>query len=80
MSNEKCCEAEHLFTLTSVPTNTNKSIIEIPVTISGFIIGMFVTFIIVFVQFVFCINRPTEAITPSTVETTIVTSASKTVF
>ena len=57
------------FELTKLPTNTNKSIMETPVTISGFIIGILVTVkTALLTHFFFIVWIPTAAIVPSTTE------------
>ena len=65
----------------SRPTNTNISISEIPVMISGFIMGMFVTVSIVARRYLLRIRlMPTAAAVPMTVETTDALSARISVF
>ena len=62
-------------------TKTNSSIIEIPVTISGFIIGMLVTVMIaLFAARLFNLKIPTAATVPITVAISEDDTASRSVF
>ena len=66
---------------TSLPMNTNKSISDTPVTISGFIIGMFVTLSMSpFAHFERILYMPTAASVPSRVAITADASARTSVF
>ena len=67
--------------LMALPTNTNKSISDTPVTISGFIIGIFVTVIAVLLSsFERILYMPTAASVPSSVEHTAEQSDNISVF